>query len=33
VVLVSGVAMKRFMPTFFERVQEMIMNVARQMGA
>ncbi|OGS40046.1 MAG: hypothetical protein A3J82_08670 [Elusimicrobia bacterium RIFOXYA2_FULL_69_6] len=33
VVLVSGAAMKRFMPGFFDRIQEMIMNVARQMGA
>lgn len=33
VVLVSGVAMKRFMPTLFDHIQEMIMNVARQMGA
>jgi hypothetical protein len=33
VVLISGMAMKRFMPGFFERIQAMIMNVVNQMGS
>lgn len=32
VVLVSGVALKKFMPSFFERVQQLILNAGDTMG-
>lgn len=33
VVLVSGVALKRFMPTFFESVKVKIIDASNQMGS
>ena len=33
VVLVAGVALKRFMPTLFNNIQQMITGAASQMGS
>lgn len=33
VVLVAGVALKKFMPTLFNSIQQMIMGAAGQMGS
>ena len=33
VVLISGVAMKRFMPTLFDQIKDKIVTVADQMGS